>query len=372
MKGVPVVLVAIASSTFLSSAIWESQFAQKAKDQSAPKATAKYQVDFRLQIASQLDRQQVVIWTNLLKELGAAGVSQVPGEPAVPKGGEQEEPVIEPGGAGRVLVRASLGPSGNLFIGTEGYRLADRARLAGLIKSLQTEGVPVADPAAPMWGLSRSQVGLLQDELKQASKLELENASFDALLKLLRDRIKLEIKMSREAEDRVRGLKWTATTNELSLGTALAYVLGQSGLAWEPRQAPGGSVSLLILRLEDSQRPWPVGIVPEQSPGTIAPPLMATARYQTNNMLLEDVLAAFRRELKMEVLLDRAGLVLHDLDPDALRSTVQVPGGTFLAAIRKTLAPMGLKHELRIDEANRAFLWITWSEPTGSTPRKKP
>jgi hypothetical protein len=31
---------------------------------------------------------------------------------------------------------------------------------------------------------------------------------------------------------------------------------------------------------------------------------------------------------------------------------------------------MGLKHELRIDEANRAFLWVTAGEPTGPVKKK--
>jgi hypothetical protein len=97
---------------------------------------------------------------------------------------------------------------------------------------------------------------------------------------------------------------------------------------------------------------------------------MATARYQTASNTLADVLAVFRSQLKMDVLLDRAGIIERGINPDELRSTIQIPGGTFLSAIRKTLAPMGLMHEVRIDEANRAFIWVTVGEPTGPVKKK--
>lgn len=363
----------LAALVCLSPAISTGAAAQAPKKSASPasdKGAVKYQVDFRLQISSDLDKQRAVIWINLLKDLGAAGVSQVPGEPVPPKPGEKTEPAIESGGGGRVIVKGMIGPSGNLFIGTEGFKMADRAKLGALIKSLQAEGVPGPDPAAAMWGLGQAQIELLQGELKQHSEFDFKDRPFDRFLNDLRVRVKLEVKVTPEAQQLGKGLKLNATTHELTLGAALAYLLGQNGLAWEPRHGSGGSVTILIMPRDESRRPWPVGLDPDQLPGNIAPNLMANARYQTNDTPIEDVLAGFRRNLKMEVLLDRAGLIEHDVNPDTLRSTIQVPNGTFHSAIKKTLAPMGLKYELRIDEANRAFLWVTWSEPTGPTRKK--
>jgi hypothetical protein len=354
----------------LPQAYFQGTQSPKKPDRPANRPAKKYQVDFRIQVAPELDKQRVLSWTNLIKELGAAGVSQVPGTPAVPGEDERVEPPIQAAGPNQLTVRAILGPSGNLFIGTEGYRIADRGKLAALIKSLQSDGVPPADPASPMWGLAPSQMDLLQSELKQPSRFDLKAATFDAFISHVRGRIVLELKLSPEAQTHGKSLKLTQVTDELSLGAAVAYVLGQNGLAWEPRQAVGGSVAILIMTSEQSRRPWPVGLTPEQMPGHIAPNLMATARYQTNNTPLGDVLAVFRRELKMDVLLDGAGIIERGINPDTLRSTIQIPGGTFLSAVRKTLAPLGLKHELRLDEANRAFLWVTVSEPTGPAKKK--
>ena len=363
-------LTAIASVAPSISPSAAGQAPKKSTSPPAEKPVAKFQVDFRVQISSDLDKQRAVIWINLLKELGAAGVSQVPGEPAPPKPGEKTEPAIESGGGGRVLVRGMIGPSGNLFIGTDGFKMADRARLAALIKSLQAEGVPAPDAAAPMWGLGQAQIELLQGELKQHSEFSLKDKPFDSFLNEFRGRVKLPIKTTPEAQQLAKGLKLTATTKELTLGAALAYVLGQNGLAWEPRHGAGGSVTMLIMPRDESRRPWPVGLDSDQFPGNVAPNLMANARFQTTDTPLDEVLTAFRRALHMEVLLDRAGLIEHDMNPDTLRSTIQIPSGTYHSAIKKTLGPMGLKYELRIDEANRAFLWVTWSDAIGPTKKK--
>jgi hypothetical protein len=359
-----IVFVAIVQ---LLTAIAPGNPSQKQPDVGSKKVP-KYQVDFRIQVAPDLDKQSVVIWMNLLKDLGASSVSQIPGMPLPPGDDDKIDSPFQPAGLNRVEVRAVLGASG-LFIGSNGYRMADRPKLAALIKRMQADGVPGPDPSAPMWGLSRSQMDQLQAQLSPPSRFELNNQTFGNFIAQLRTRVKLEIKVNPNAEAVAKTLKLNMNSGELSTGAALAYLLGQNGLAWEPRQGAGGNVTILIMPREDSKRPWPVGLTPEQMPGNVAPNLMAAARYQTNKTPLDEVLEVFRRELKMDVLLDRATLIDRDINPDTLQSTIQVPSGTLSAAIRKTLAQMGLKYELRIDESNRAFLWVTVGEPTG--PIKK-
>jgi hypothetical protein len=348
-----------------------AQVPKKSTDPGPARPRSKFEVDFRIQVSQELDKQVVLAWINLLKELGASGISQVPGTPALPRNGEKVDSPFQAAGANRVQVNAMLGPSGNLFIGTDGYRVADRSKLAALIRAIQSDGVPGPDPTAPMWGLGRAQVDLLQVELKSPSRFDLKDRPFDAFMGDLRDRVKLDIQVSPEAQTAAKSLKLNAATGELSLGCALAYVLGQHGLAWEPRQSKNGTVAVLIMPRENSKRPWPVGLAPEQLPGNIAPNLMVSARYQTTNTPLREVLDAFREQLKMDVLLDSATLAERDVNPDKLTSTIQIPSGTFASAIRKTLNQMGLKYELRIDEGNRAFLWVTVGEPTGPVKKNK-
>jgi hypothetical protein len=347
-----------------------SQNPKTTGERPAEKTVRKFQVDVRLQVSPDADKRRVLLWVETLRGVGVDGVSELPATSALPKEGEKAEPAFQSGGLRRVTVLAAIGPAGNLHIGSEAFRLADRARLDALVKKLQAEGVPGPDPSSPMWGLSQVQFELLQSELKQPANFDLKDQSFDAFLKDVRDRTKLVIKMAPEVKAVDGAATVSATTGQLSLGVGLAYVLGQQGLAFEPRQADN-ALALFVLPRADSKRPWPVGLTPEQFPGNIAPRLMASARYQTKDTSLDEVLAVLARQLQMDVLLDRDSLVRSHIDPDGLRSTVQITGGTLLSAIRKTLAPLGLKHELRIDEANHPFLWITVGEPTGLVPKAK-
>ncbi len=335
------------------------------------KPAVRYQVDVRVQVSPEADKKLVVLWFQLLKDVGADGVSEMPGVPSPPKAGEKADPAIQSAGPRRVLAQGAIGPSGNLHFGTESFRYADRGRLQAFFKKLHAEGVPGPDPASPLWGLSKIQFDLLQAELKQPSQFDLKDQPLEKFLAELRGRTKLAIKTTPDIQQRTGATRLTGTTGELSRGAALAFVLGQHGLAWEPRQGDAGGVTVLVMSREDSKRPWPVGIAPEIFTADVAPVLMTNTRYKTDNTPLAEVLTVFRRELKMDVLLDAASLAERDFDADKLRSTVLITGGTFTSAIRKTLAPMSLKHELRIDEANRPFLWVTYGEPTGMAPKKK-
>jgi hypothetical protein len=331
---------------------------------------AAHQVEVRLEVAPEVDKSRVVQWVELLRAAGVASVSEVPGAATRPKA--KDEPAVRSAGRGRVLVRAALGPAGNLHIGADAFRPSDRGRLDAFVKKLRQEGAPGADPTAPLWGLTQPQFDLLLDSLKPPSRFALRDQRLGEFLDELRARTKLPMQLSPDATKRAADMRLTMSTGRLSIGAALAYVLGQHGLAFEPRADDAGKLSLSVLSQGESKRPWPLGMEPQKLPGTVAPKLMAAARYKIKDIPLDELISQFAQQLEMDVLLDRAALAEKHMDPDKLRATTEIPGGTATAAIRKTLAPLNLKHELRIDEADQPFLWITVGEPTGPAPQRKP
>lgn len=322
----------------------------------------------RLEVAPEVDKGRVLQWVELLRAAGAASVSEVPGAATRPKA--DDEPAVRSAGRGRVLVRAALGPAGNLHVGSDAFRPSDRGRLDAFIKKLRQQGAPGSDPTAPLWGLTQPQFDLLLDALKPASQFALRDKPLGEFLDELRRRTRLAIQLSPEATKRAADVRLTATTGRVSIGAALAYVLGQHGLALEPRASDAGTLSLYVATRNESKRPWPVGMEPQKPPGVVAPKLMAAARYKIKDKPLDRLLSEFAEQLDMDVLLDRATLADKNIDPDKLHATIEIPGGTASAAIRKTLAPLGLKHELRIDEADQPLLWITVAEPTGPAQKK--
>lgn len=349
------------------------QAPKQSGSRSGDKPATGYQVDVRFRVASEVDKSRVVQWTELLRAVGFSGVSEVAGAPR-PLGKEKEgdpaDLAVQKAGAGRVLVQASIGPGGNLAIGSDVYRTSDRGRLEALVKKLQKEGVPGPDPGAPMWGLGKSNLDLLQAAFKPKAEFDLTDAPLGKFLDDIVSRTKLAISRTTEVDKIAGSVRLSGSTNRLSLGAATSFVLGQKGLAIEPRQSADGKLSLLVLKLDESRRPWPVGLEPEQFPGTIAPRIVAMTGYATSDTPLADVLAAFDRQLDMDVLLDAAGLKRNNLDAGSLRSTIQIANKTWSSAMRQTLGAMGLKFDLRLDEANRPFIWVTVGEPTGPVKKK--
>ena len=60
---------------------------------------------------------------------------------------------------------------------------------------------------------------------------------------------------------------------------------------------------------------------------------------------------------------DRNAMALHQADPTTV--TADVPGKrmSYSQVLRKILSQAKLKYELRVDDAERPFLWITTTKP---------
>jgi hypothetical protein len=63
------------------------------------------------------------------------------------------------------------------------------------------------------------------------------------------------------------------------------------------------------------------------------------------------------------VLFDHNALARHGIEPD--KATVAHPQQrtTYSVALRKMLGKVGLKFEVRVDEAGKPFLWVSTIKP---------
>jgi hypothetical protein len=259
----------------------------------------------------------------------------------------------------RIDVRAVITPDGYLCIGRNRFRADQLAGLRQFVSKLKREGVPKPDPSQPLWGLSETQFDRLQERLREPSQFELDQLPLRTFLQQLARRTGMPVKTTRQVQRAAHTIRLTARTGRVSLGAATAYALGQVGLAFEPRADADGSLSLLVLTREESARPWPIGLKPEGMRGRIAPQLLKFIELKTVNSSLDQIIGAIRQNLELDVLVDLAAMRAAGIDPGALRSSAKLPRSTWSSAIRRVLHPLGLVYELRIDEANRPFLWVT-------------
>jgi hypothetical protein len=77
---------------------------------------------------------------------------------------------------------------------------------------------------------------------------------------------------------------------------------------------------------------------------------------------------AIQARLEVPVFYDRNAMALHGIDP--AQSPAELPSKriSYSQTLNRLLSQAKLKYELRVDEAEKPFLWITSIKPAESAP----
>jgi hypothetical protein len=115
---------------------------------------------------------------------------------------------------------------------------------------------------------------------------------------------------------------------------------------------------LRIAPPQAKQEPWPVGIALVGSPNKSAPTLFKFINVEINEEPLSSALEAIAGRLKMPVLFDHNAIALQDID---LNTKVSLPAKKtyYKKIIDDLLFQAKLRSELRVDDRDEPFLWIT-------------
>ena len=145
----------------------------------------------------------------------------------------------------------------------------------------------------------------------------------------------------------------------LSAGTALVAVLRPLGLVMAPQKQADGTIKLWITDVRRAAASWPVGWPSEKPPREIAPKLFDFLNVEIKDTPLAEALAAISARLDLPFLFDHNGLARHQIDPPQVKVSLP-PGRTYYQGILDRLLNQAqLKGELRIDEAEKPFFWIS-------------
>jgi hypothetical protein len=148
----------------------------------------------------------------------------------------------------------------------------------------------------------------------------------------------------------------------MSQGTALAAMLRPLGLGFAPHREIGGKVSLKIGVQQDLRELWPVGW-PVDKPGKTAPDLYRTLNVEIANTSLAESLSAIQGRLSIPFLFDHNKMERERIDPAAVNASFPAKRTFYNKIINHLLFQAKLKSELRVDEADQPFLWITTVRP---------
>jgi hypothetical protein len=143
----------------------------------------------------------------------------------------------------------------------------------------------------------------------------------------------------------------------LTSGTALAAILRPLGLVMFPEKN-AGEIRLRLAETRGAKEHWPIGWPTKGNPSETLPELFKYLPIEIENTPLLESLQAIGSRLKTPLLFDHNSLARDNVD---LKMKVSFPRtNTFYArAFDRLLFQARLKYDIRLDEADKPFLWIT-------------
>ena len=148
----------------------------------------------------------------------------------------------------------------------------------------------------------------------------------------------------------------------MASGTALAALVKPLGLVLEPGREQGQQVKVHIKRPEAGKKSWPVGREPEAAPVLVEPGMFQKLPIRISNFKLDEVMVAFQQKAKIPFVYDEQVIAAEGIEVSKTLVSIDKKNGVLMVMLNKLLRetkPKRLSGKLRVDDAGKAFLWIT-------------
>lgn len=276
------------------------------------------------------------------------------------------------GDSRRVTAIGVLDRTGTLeFPGGRKFKLADSAKLKEWLDSLKKYGAQGAPEGKPLWGLNADQFASVYNSLSQKLDDELFDVDVQTAIARVKAPKRHRLFFSPSARLWLRkqpGSKVRQKVKGISIGTALALVLKDSGLGFYPTRTASGSIDLAIKPLAESkERPWPVGWEPRLSRTRTAPLLFKLFPVNLEEMGIVELSDVVSEKTEVPILFDYSTIAAADIDIDELTVTIPERKSTLYRAVQTAVSRNRLSLRLLIDELGKPLVYVT----TAAAAREK-
>lgn len=297
-------------------------------------------------------------WMELLSRAGAAHVQvravTPTDKPDIEVQGTAERPVY--------IVTGVLSLRDELLLPGGRFHRSDATRIAQWIADLAQNGPPDRREAKGAFGLTAEQFQKVHDQLSPLVNFPTEGKSRGEVVAGIARLLQIPLEVTAEQQTALNADKVAEELIGLSCGTALACVVRPLGLCLVPRPR-GAQITLAIVPAEKGAPLWPVGWTPEKPIREVLPGGFEFLTVNIRNVTATTAINAIAERLKVPVLLDHNALARHGIDPDKVNVSLPAGKSTYSLTLQKVLFQARLKSEVRIDEAERPFIWVTTIKP---------
>jgi hypothetical protein len=293
-------------------------------------------------------------WSELLTKAGFSNVRIRSGQ-----GGEEPSLERRSGGTGAAFhVVGLLTANNQLVLPNARFGIRDRTGIEQWLAKVRLDGAEGISIKAGAFGLLPRHLETVREALATPVKFSTAGKSPREVAKGIADGLSLKFVTDPAGQRALAAMDPVADELAgLSSGTALAAVLRPLGLALVPERA-GAELRLRIADGRTVKEYWPVGWPPKGNPRETLPDLFKFLTVEITQTPAAEAISAIGERLKAPVLIDHNSLAKFEVD---LNAKIDLPSAkTFYAAVLdRTLFQAKLKYELRVDEADKPFLWIT-------------
>lgn len=239
------------------------------------------------------------------------------------------------------------------------FRISDRTGMAEWIGALSTVRRQTDGTTRLAFDLSAEQLVSLNEALSGAVVESTLGRSAREVIQDIDRMVLPKIVIDARTSDLIPATEKVAEElSGLSAGTALAAVLRPLGLVVVP-DANGGSVRLVVRSVREAKEHWPVGWPAESAAHEHVPKLHEFLKVEIDETPLSETVAALVERLDVPVLYDQNGMARQRIDPDKALVSFPLKRTFYSRILKHVLFQAKLKYEVRLDEAERPFLWIS-------------
>jgi hypothetical protein len=294
-------------------------------------------------------------WFETFTDLKAAGVrirtAQPADKPKIDVTGKKDSP--------RYKVVGTITARGVLVVPGGQFTLNEGPKIAKWMRELANNGVEGVTTAKTAFGLTKTQLDQITGDLKQPVEFSTKGMKAIDAARKLTAALKIKTAVADEAK---RGLAEDDPVRDelrgLSTGTALAAVLRPAGAILRPAKPEGGELSYRIESSNANSESWPIGWPSDAPPAKLVPKLFEFLNAEIDGVTAAEAIDAIGGRLEVPLLFDHNNMARHRID---LAKEISLPAKRtyYSKVLDQVLFAVDLKYEIRVDENDKPFLWIT-------------
>lgn len=265
----------------------------------------------------------------------------------------------------QVSVVAVLDRNGKIICADRSFTLAESEKMIEWIRELKTYGAQGAPHGKPLFGLDERQFAVVMRSLEPAVNVDTQELTLDGLFEKLPLPRTLPIRLTPDAQRSVRMRDPSQLSLQdlrgISIGSALAAVLGEFGLAFHPLRTPEGRIELTVTPRDDASDRWPIGwpLNPDRPQGQLVPALFKMVPVELEDVSLMEVLAAASQSAEIPVVLDHYAIQREGIELNDLRVSVPMRKTTWGLLLKQVTFPHKLGRLIVADESGKPFVVVT-------------